>query len=71
MNRLFEFIEGHKDSVTSLAFSSDGQFLASAGLDSVVNVWDASGNLKFILEGPIVVEQTEEEADPSAGFEVR
>ncbi|CAI0461176.1 unnamed protein product [Linum tenue] len=57
---------GHKDTVTSLAFSSDGQFLASGGLDSVVNVWDTSGNHKCTLEGPAVSEQTEEHAD---GFE--
>ncbi|CAL1375616.1 unnamed protein product [Linum trigynum] len=51
---------GHKETVTSLAFSSDGQFLASGGLDSVVNVWDASGNFKCKLEVPV----------PTGGFEL-
>lgn len=43
---------GHKDSVASLAFSYDGQLLASGSLDGIVQVWDASGNLKCALEGP-------------------
>ncbi|CAN1199847.1 Uncharacterized WD repeat-containing protein C25H1.08c [Linum perenne] len=63
---------GHTDSVTSLAFSSDGQLLASGGLDSVVKVWYASGELKNTLEGPVVTEQAEdEEVDPTVGFEVQ
>jgi WD40 repeat protein len=33
---------GHKDWVTALAFSPDGRYLASGGLDSLVNVWEAS-----------------------------
>ncbi|XP_061344121.1 uncharacterized protein LOC133290078 [Gastrolobium bilobum] len=45
-------LQGHKDSVSSLAFSYDGQFLASGSLDGIVQVWDASGNLKGALEGP-------------------
>lgn len=37
---------GHKDWVTALAFSPDGRYLASGGLDSLVNVWQAStGNI--------------------------
>lgn len=44
---------GHKDSVSSLAFSMDGQLLASGGLDGLVQIWDpSSGNLKCTLEGP-------------------
>ncbi|XVF29932.1 hypothetical protein REPUB_Repub16aG0013500 [Reevesia pubescens] len=45
-------LRGHADSVSSLAFSSDGQLLASGGFDGVVKVWDTSGNLKHTLEGP-------------------
>ena len=35
-------LAGHSDYVTDLAFSSDGQFLASAGNDGVINLWKAS-----------------------------
>lgn len=36
-----------------MAFSTDGQLLASGGLDGIVNVWDSStGSLKQRLEGP-------------------
>jgi WD40 repeat protein len=39
--------------VSSLAFSCDGQFLASGSLDGVVQVWDVSGNPRSTtLEGP-------------------
>lgn len=31
---------GHSDDIVSLAFSSDGKFLASAGKDNVIIVWD-------------------------------
>ncbi|MBA0713545.1 hypothetical protein Golax_012575, partial [Gossypium laxum] len=45
-------LQGHTDSVSSLAFSHDGQLLASGGFDGLVKVWDTSGNLKSTLEGP-------------------
>ncbi|XP_075491413.1 uncharacterized protein LOC142529692 isoform X2 [Primulina tabacum] len=46
-------LEGHQDSVSSLAFSVDGKLLASGGLDGVVKIWDtASGDLRCTLEGP-------------------
>ncbi|MED6220406.1 hypothetical protein PIB30_044508 [Stylosanthes scabra] len=45
-------LKGHKDSVSSLAFSHDGQFLASGGLDGIVQVWDVMGNPRGTLEGP-------------------
>ncbi|CAI0412172.1 unnamed protein product [Linum tenue] len=51
---------GHRESVTSLAFSSDGQFLASGGLDSVVKIWDESGNLICTLGDHVENEQIEE-----------
>jgi WD40 repeat protein len=50
---------GHKDSVASLAFSADGQMLASGGIEEeedgggIIQIWDApSGNLRHSLEGP-------------------
>ncbi|XP_027342987.1 angio-associated migratory cell protein-like [Abrus precatorius] len=45
-------LQGHTDSISSLAFSYDGQFLASGSLDGNVRVWDAFGNLQGELEGP-------------------
>lgn len=53
MEFFFCCVAGHSDSVASLAFSTDGQLLASGGLDGIVNVWDSStGSLKQRLEGP-------------------
>ncbi|KAG5006141.1 hypothetical protein JHK85_024683 [Glycine max] len=43
-------LQGHKDSVSSLAFSYDGQFLASGCFHGIVQVWDAYGNLKNVFE---------------------
>lgn len=38
--------------MTSVAFSHDGQLLASGDYDGLVKVWDvASGTLIFTLEG--------------------
>ncbi|KAG7025146.1 SPAC25H1.08c, partial [Cucurbita argyrosperma subsp. argyrosperma] len=46
-------LTGHKDSVSSLAFSANGQLLASGSFDGVIQIWDtSSGNLKCTLEGP-------------------
>ncbi|KNA05281.1 hypothetical protein SOVF_191890 isoform A [Spinacia oleracea] len=42
----------HKETVSSLAFSSDGLFLASGGLDASVKIWDLSGNVKRSFGGP-------------------
>lgn len=46
------FCAGHSDSVSSLAFSYDGKFLASGSMDGIVQVWDVYGNLSSVLNGP-------------------
>ncbi|AES80339.1 transducin/WD-like repeat-protein [Medicago truncatula] len=50
-NRASE-LQGHSDSVSSLAFSYDGKFLASGSMDGIVQVWDVYGNLSSVLNGP-------------------
>jgi ribosomal RNA-processing protein 9 len=36
----FKETDGHTDQVYALAISSDGKFLASAGLDKLIKIWD-------------------------------
>ncbi|KAK7253113.1 hypothetical protein RIF29_37552 [Crotalaria pallida] len=43
-------LEGHQNSVTGLAFSYDGKFLASGCLEGIVHVWDASTSLGAIVK---------------------
>lgn len=46
-------LQGHEDSVATLAFSTDGKLLASGSFDGRIRVWDvALGNLQCTLEGP-------------------
>ncbi|XWS24869.1 hypothetical protein CRYUN_Cryun27aG0022000 [Craigia yunnanensis] len=45
-------LQGMAILIQSLAFSSDGQLLASGSFDGLVKIWDTSGNLKRTLEGP-------------------
>lgn len=40
-------LDGHTETVSALSFSADGTLLASAGLDGVVRVWDATTGTPF------------------------
>jgi WD40 repeat protein len=45
--------EGHGDSVVKVSFSQDGKYIATAGYDAIVKIWDAlDGSLVHTLEGP-------------------
>jgi WD40 repeat protein len=42
-------LTGHKESVESIAFTSDGKFLASSGFDDTLRIWDlATGQARTI-----------------------
>lgn len=40
--------QGHTDSITSLAYSQDGQFIATGGSDNKVKMWDIRSNFCFV-----------------------
>jgi WD40 repeat protein len=45
-------LEGHTDGVLSIAYSTDGKRIVTAGWDKTVRIWDAeSGKELYILEG--------------------
>ena len=46
-----QVLRGHKNSVLDVALSPNGQFLASAGADQSIKLWDIQGNLLKTLTG--------------------
>ncbi|RYP42429.1 hypothetical protein DL768_010338 [Monosporascus sp. mg162] len=52
LESLLRTLEGHKDWVSSVAFSHDSKLLASASDDGAIKIWDAAtGSLQQTLEG--------------------
>eukprot|EP01126_Amoeba_proteus_P054513 TRINITY_DN6713_c0_g1_i1.p1 TRINITY_DN6713_c0_g1~~TRINITY_DN6713_c0_g1_i1.p1 ORF type:complete len:424 (-),score=89.54 TRINITY_DN6713_c0_g1_i1:155-1363(-) len=46
-------LKGHTDSVTRVAFSNDGDLLASCGMDALIKIWNPkTGELIHTLDGP-------------------
>ncbi|KAK8938481.1 hypothetical protein KSP39_PZI011108 [Platanthera zijinensis] len=45
-------VQGHEDTISTVAFSRDGKFLASGNFDGLIKIWDAQlGIIKCTLEG--------------------
>ena len=44
-------LEGHADTVVSLAFNATGSQLASAGVDAAIRVWNMNDEAVQVLEG--------------------
>ena len=50
--RIFS-LTGHTDTVMDVAFSASGVYLATAGMDGLVKIWNtADGSLVLTLSGP-------------------
>ena len=49
-------LNGHSSGVTVVAFSPDGAFLASGGLDGRICIWNIpSGKLRYVFSGKCAV----------------
>lgn len=44
-------VEGHKEAVSSVAFSPDGKYILTGSVDKTAKLWSIDGTLKFTFEG--------------------
>lgn len=64
--QLLERFDGHKDSVYSVAFSSDGKSIVSGSLDKTLKIWDISPPVLSYLAATAHIDLTEDGHPPDS-----
>jgi glucose repression regulatory protein TUP1 len=64
--QLLERFDGHKDSVYSVAFSSDGKSIVSGSLDKTLKIWDISPPVLSYLAATAHIDLSEDGQPPDS-----